>query len=73
MMKELISSIPLAELPYPFIPMGFATMKGPEMYKKFIFINNDRQNKVQGINVRGCCDELFSRYTDATQTQTVMD
>jgi hypothetical protein len=73
MMKELISSIPPADLPYPFIPMGLATMKGPEMYKKFICINNDRQNEVQGINVRGCCDALFSRYTDATQTQTVMD
>jgi hypothetical protein len=73
MMKELISSIPPADLPYQFIPMGLATMKGPEMYKKLICNNNDCQNKVQGIYVKGCCDELFSRYMDATQTQTVMD
>jgi hypothetical protein len=73
LMKDLISSIPKPDLPYTFIPIGMATMDGPEVYKKFICINNDRQNEVQGINVKGFSAELFSCYTDATKTQTVME
>jgi hypothetical protein len=73
LMKDLLSSIPRHELPYTFIPIGMATMDGPEVYKKFICINNDRQNEVQGINVKGFSAELLSCYTDATKTQTVME
>lgn len=62
LMKELISLIPYDDLPYTFIPMGLATMETPEVYKKYIVINNDRQNAVQeGITVKGFSKELLTR------------
>jgi hypothetical protein len=73
LMKELVSSIHKPDLPLTFIPIGMATMDGPEVYKKFICINNNRQNEVQGINVKGFLEELFSCYTNKTKRQTVMD
>jgi hypothetical protein len=73
LMKDLISSIPKPDLPYMYIPIGLPTMEGPEVYMKLICINNDRQNEVQGINVKGFSDGLFSCYTDDTKKQTVMD
>jgi hypothetical protein len=47
-----------------YIPIGLPTMEGPEVYMKLFCINNDRQNEVQGINVKGFSDGLFSCYTD---------
>jgi hypothetical protein len=74
LIKDLISSIPKSDLPYMYIPIGLPTMEGPEVYMKLICINYDRQNEVQGINVKGFSDGLFSCYTDGTKKkQTVMD
>jgi hypothetical protein len=56
-----------------YIPIGLPTMEGPEVYMKLIRINNDRQNEVQGINVKGFSNGLSLCYTDNTKKQTVMD
>ena len=60
LMKDLISLIPDAEMPFLFIPMGTATILSVEEYKKFIVLNNDRQNELQGITVEGFTKYLFS-------------
>jgi hypothetical protein len=73
LMKDLILSIPKPDLPYMYIPIGLPTMEGPKVYMKLICINNDHQNEVQGINVKGFSDILFSCYKDDTKKQTVMD
>jgi hypothetical protein len=46
LMKELVASIHQPDIPFTFILIGMATMDGPEVYRKFICINNDRQNEV---------------------------
>jgi SOS response regulatory protein OraA/RecX len=42
-----------------FIPYGMPTMEAQEHYKKAIIKNNDKQNAVQGLAVRGFSQELF--------------
>ena len=60
LMKDLLSLVPDADMPYIFIPMGTATILSVEEYKKFIVLNNDRQNELQGITVEGFSKYLFS-------------
>ena len=59
LMKELICLIPHEDMPYAFIHLGLATTNTPEAYWKYVIINNDRQNAVQGITVRGFSQALL--------------
>jgi hypothetical protein len=61
LMKELVCSIPNAQMPYEFIHLGLATTNNPDLYWKYILINNDRQQAVQGITVKGFSKELLER------------
>jgi hypothetical protein len=60
-MKELICLIPKSMLPYTFIHIGLATTNSPDMYWKYLMINNDRQQAVQGITVKGFSQELLDK------------
>jgi hypothetical protein len=75
LMKELISLIPQDDAPYVFIPIGLPTMESPELYKKIIVMNNDRQDEVQGLVVKGFSQELLSRFVDQSdsRSKTVRD
>ena len=59
LMKELLSLIPEHKMPYPFVPMGMATIASVSDYKKLMIMNNDRQNELQGITVHGFSAELL--------------
>jgi hypothetical protein len=65
-MKELLSSVDDNHLPYIFIPYGMPTMEAQEHYKKAIVKNNNKQNAVQGLSVRGFSQELFNKKMDPT-------
>ena len=62
LMKELVCLIPHDTMPYAFIHLGLATTNTPEAYWKYVIINNDRQNAVQGITVRGFSAELLGMH-----------
>jgi hypothetical protein len=47
-----------------------ATMENPHVYQKYIILNNDRQNEVQGIMVKGFSNELLTRRTDQTNNKS---
>jgi hypothetical protein len=71
LMKELLSSVDDDELPYMFIPYGMPTMEAQEHYKKAIIKNNDKQNAVQGLLVRGFSQELFNKKMDPTDMKSM--
>jgi hypothetical protein len=48
-------------LPYTFIHIGLATTNSPNTYWKYLMINNDRQQSVQGITVKGFSQELLDK------------
>ena len=62
LMKELICLIPKESMPFQFIHIGLATTNHPDTYWKSIVANNDNQNAVQGITVKGFSKELFSKH-----------
>jgi hypothetical protein len=70
-MKELLSSVNDDDLPYIFIPYGMPTMEALEHYKNAIIKNNDKQNAVQGLLVRGLSQELFNKKMDPTDTNSM--
>jgi hypothetical protein len=71
LMKELLSLVPPAELAYTFIPIGLATMESPAVYQKYMMINNDRQNEVQGLVVRGFSNEFLTRAMDIEDEDSI--
>jgi hypothetical protein len=71
LMKELLSNVDDEEMPYMFIPYGMPTMEAQEHYKKAIIKNNDKQNAVQGLAVRGFSQELFQRKMDSEDNNSM--
>jgi hypothetical protein len=71
LMKELLSSVEDDDLPYMFIPYGMPTMEAQEHYKKAIIKNNDKQNAVQGLSVRGFSQELFNKKMDPNDNNSM--
>ena len=61
LMKELICLIPDQKMVYPFIPIGLANILSVDDYKKYIVLNNDRQNAIQGVTVQGFSQELLRK------------
>ena len=59
LMKELLALIPESKMPFPFIPMGMATITSVADYKKLMILNNDKQNELQGITVKGFSAEIL--------------
>jgi hypothetical protein len=51
-MKELVCLIPKSSIPYTFIHIGLATTNSPHTYWKYLMINNNRQQAMQGITVK---------------------
>jgi hypothetical protein len=66
LMKELICSIPKASMPFQFVHIGLATTNHPDLYWKSIVANNDSQNELQGIAVKGFSKELLSKQMETT-------
>ena len=61
LMKELVCLIPKKSMPFQFVHIGLATTNHPDTYWKSIVANNDNQNAVQGITVKGFSPELLSK------------
>ena len=61
LMKELISLVPIHELPYRYIPAGLVNILSVDDYRKFLILNNDRQNDLQGITIQGFSKQLFAQ------------
>jgi hypothetical protein len=64
LMKELVCLIPKSSIPFTFIHIGLATMNSPDTYWKCLMINNDCQQAMQGITVKGFSPELFQRLSE---------
>jgi hypothetical protein len=64
LMKELVCLIPKSLIPYTLIHIGLATTNSPNTYWKYLMINNDRQQAMQGIRVKGFSPELFQRLSE---------
>ena len=61
LMKELIALVPIKDLPYRFIPAGLVNILSVDEYRKFLILNNDRQNDLQGITIQGFSKQLFNQ------------
>jgi hypothetical protein len=61
LMKELVCLIAKSRLIFTFIHIGLATTNSPNTYWKYLMINNDRQQALQGITVKGFSHELLQK------------
>ncbi len=61
LMKELVCLIPRDMMPFQFVHIGLATTNHPDVYWKSIVANNDNQNAVQGVTVKGFSAELLQK------------
>jgi hypothetical protein len=64
LMKELVCLIPKSLIPHTFIHIGLATTNSPDTCWKYLMINNDRQQAMQGITVKRFSPELFQRLSE---------
>ena len=59
--SQLVCLIPKESMPFQFVHIGLATTNHPDTHWKSIVANNNNQNAVQGITVKGFSPELLSK------------